>query len=131
MPQVGFDEPPVKLAKAHRGFVDMLVSGPANWIENADCRAKRNGLPGGGHQLFDRFLVIAGFAKHLAIKHGQLVGADDQGIARRSRYGLGFLPRQPARQFLWTQPVRIAFIDIGRNGLVVIEEEIKQISAVL
>lgn len=130
MSQVGFRQAPIELAKSYRGFVDMLVSRPANRIENADGRAKRYGLRGGGHQLFDRFLVIAGLTKHLAIEHGQLVGADNQGVARRSRYGLGFLSRQLARQFLRAQLVRIALIDIGRNGLVVIEEAIEQTPAI-
>ena len=126
MPQVGFRQAPIELAKAHRGLVDMLVSGPAKRVENADGRAKCNSLAGGGHQLFDRFLVITGFAKYLAIEHGQLVSPDDQGIACRSRHGLGLLSRQPARQLPGTQPVRIALVDIRRDGLIVAKEAIEQ-----
>jgi len=129
--QVGFSESSVKLAKANGRLIDMLVSGTADRVEYANRGAKCDGLARCGQQLLYCFLMIAGFAKHLSIEHGQLIRADDQGVARLHRHCLGLGSGQTSRQFLWTQPLSIALVYIWGNRLILVKEPIEQAAPIL
>ena len=130
MPQIDFGKPAIELPKPNIGSVDVFVTGTTDRVENTDSRQERNGLARGGEELFDGFLVIAGLAEHLAVEHGDLVCANDECIPGVNRDRLGFLSRQVRGQRLRLEAHRVAFVDIRRNGFVLVQEPVQQAAPV-
>ena len=75
--------------------------------------------------------MFAGFAEDPALEYGELVGANNQRIPGVLGYDLGFLARKMAHQWLRFKIQGISFIDIGRHGLVFVEESIEQAAPIL
>ena len=98
MAQVGFRQSPVEFSKPHDGRVDVLVTCSSNGVEDADGRQKRHRLARRGQQLFNGLRVIARLSERVIVQHGELVGADNQRIARIDRDRLGFAACQVSRQ---------------------------------
>jgi hypothetical protein len=83
-----------------------------------------------GQQLLYGFLVVARFAEDLSIENGQLICADDQRVARGSRYGFSLLTRQVTSKRFRLELVGVTFVDIRRNRLVVVKKAIEQAAPV-
>jgi len=124
--QVDFRQAAIELSKPHACVVNVFVARSPDGIENADGRQEGHGLAGSGEQLFHGFLMVAGLAEHLVIEHRELIGANDERLASVDGYGFRFFPRQMTREILRVKSLVIAFIDPGRDRLVLIEKTIEQ-----
>lgn len=131
MAQIDLGQATIEMTKTYRGVINMFVSGAANRVEDADRGQKSHGFARGRQQLFDGGGVIAGFSKHLVVEYGQLVSADDQGVASIDRNCLGFFPRQVAGQFARRQSFFVTFVDVRRHRLILRQETVQQAAPVL
>ena len=110
----------------HYRLVDVLVASTGDRIEDADRRPERDELAGGGHELLNCLLMVAGFAEYLTIQHRKLICADDQGISRLHRDRLRLGSGQVASQLLGAETEFVTFVDIRRHGLEFVEKAIEQ-----
>jgi hypothetical protein len=129
--QVDLCQAAIELPEPHARVVDVFMAGPTDRIEDADSCQKCHRLAGGGEQLFNGFLMVAGLAEHLVIEYRELIGANDECLAGIDGHGFCFFPRQVTREFLRPKSFFIAFIDPGRDRFILIEKTIEQAPPVL
>ena len=130
MVQVGINQAAVELPEANNGLVSMFVAGAPNGIQDAYGGQESDCLAGRSQQLLDSLCVIAGFAEHLVVKHGQLVCTDNEGISGIDRNCFRFIARKVPGELSRSQAIVIAFVDLRIHGFVSVEDAIEQATTV-
>jgi len=130
MAEIGFGQAPVKLSKVDRGLVRVFVPGATDRIEYADSGQKGDGFAGGCEQLFDSFLVVSRLAQDPVVQDSELIRTDHERLPGIGGDGLGFLAGKMGRQRGRCAAFVVGLVDVGRNGLVAVEEAIQQTAPV-
>lgn len=128
--QVGIGESAIEVPEMDGRLVGMLVASASDRIEYANRREERNAMAGCGEQLFDRILVVSGFAQYRVIEDGQLVRPDNECVAGIDCHPLGLFSGQVTRMICRTEPEIVAFIHVGRHRLKLLQEALQQLSPI-
>ena len=124
--QVRLGETAIEAPEAHCGFIRVLVSGTFDWVENADCRQKRDSLARRRQELFNGFLMSTWFAQYLIFEHRKLIGTDNKSIASIDCDRFGLLTCQVTGQFFRAKALFVGFVDVRRDYLVMVQESIEE-----